>query len=76
MSFGGYFVASVNTAAKNLVSSGVTAVVAACNNDDDVANYSPASAPSVITVGATTIADTKADYSNYGALVDVWAPGM
>jgi len=75
LSLGGGFLSSVNTAAANLVSSGVTTVVAAGNNNADAANYSPASTPSVITVGASTIADAKASYSNFGSLVDVWAPG-
>lgn len=76
LSFGGNYLASVNTAAANLVSSGVTTVVAACNSDTDAANYSPASTPSVITVGAITIDDAKAPYSNYGAALDIWAPGV
>jgi len=75
MSLGGGLTDSVNTAAANLVSSGVTTVVAAGNSFDDAVGYSPASTPSVITVGASTIADAKADYSNYGAVVDIWAPG-
>ena len=75
MSLGGGLVESVNTATAKLVSSGVTTVVAAGNDDDDAANYSPASTPSVITVGASTIADDKAYFSNWGAVVDIWAPG-
>ena len=60
----------------NLVSSGVTAVVPAGNDNTDAYLTYPANQPSVITVGASTIADTKAGYSNYGAVVDIWAPGM
>ena len=75
LSLGGGIVASVNAAAANLVSSGVTTVVAAGNNNADAANYSPASTPSVITVGASTIADGKASFSNWGSVVDIWAPG-
>lgn len=75
LSFGGSFTSSVNNAAANLVSSGITTIVAAGNNGLDAADYSPASTPSVITVGASTIDDAKAFYSNYGAAVDIWAPG-
>ena len=75
MSLAGGYMASINTAAANLVSSGVTAIVAAGNDNQDAGEYSPASTPSVITVGATTIADARASYSNYGAVVDIWAPG-
>ena len=76
ISLGGYAIDAVNAAAANLVSSGVTTVVAAGNSDDDAADYSPASTPSVITVAASTIADAKASFSNWGAPVDIWAPGM
>jgi len=75
LSFGGHYLASINTAAANLISSGVTTVVAAGNTNIDAANVSPASTPSVITVGASTITDAKAFYSNYGAVLGVWAPG-
>ena len=40
-----------------------------------VANYSPARVPEAITVGATTSTDARAGYSNYGARVDLFAPG-
>ena len=75
LSFGGDFSASVNAAAANLVSSGVTTVVSAGNNDVDANLTSPASEPSVITVGASNIVDSKADYSNWGTVIDIWAPG-
>ena len=75
MSLGGNYLAAANAAAAKLVSSGVTTVVAACNYRDNVANYSPASTPSVITAGASTIADAKDYYSNSGAGLDIWAPG-
>jgi len=73
---GGGFISSVNDAAANLVASGVTTAIAAGNSNADAANFSPASTPSVITVGASEIGDNKASYSNYGPLVDIWAPGM
>lgn len=75
LSFGGEYVDSVNSAATNLVLSGVTTVVAANNYNQDVADYSPASCPDVISVGSTTINDAKAPYSNYGASLNIWAPG-
>jgi subtilisin family serine protease len=57
------------------VSSGVTYAIAAGNSNADACNYSPARAPSAITVGATDITDTRAYYSNYGTCVDVFGPG-
>ena len=57
------------------VSKGVTMVVAAGNSNANACNYSPARAPSAITVGATTSADARASYSNYGTCLDLFAPG-
>ena len=57
------------------VSRGVTVVVAAGNDNDDTANYSPSSCPGVITVGANGIAGKRTFYSNYGTLVSLSAPG-
>lgn len=39
-------------------------------------NYSPARAEKAITVGASTIFDERAYFSNYGECVDVFAPGL
>lgn len=75
MSFGGSHMDSLNTAVTNLVSSGVTTVAAAGNSNADAVNYSPGGAPSVITVGASDINDSRASFSNYGPVVDVHAPG-
>lgn len=41
----------------------------------DAANASPASLASAITVGASNTMDNKEVYSNYGSLVDIYAPG-
>ncbi|MBO1437161.1 S8 family serine peptidase [Meiothermus sp. CFH 77666] len=60
----------------NLVTGkGVVVVVAAGNENDDASLYSPASCANVITVGATDFAGARAPYSNYGARIDVMAPG-
>lgn len=50
-------------------------VVAAGNSGADACNYSPARVANAITVGATTSADARASYSNFGSCVDVFAPG-
>jgi len=58
------------------VSEGVVFVVSAGNNAADAATFSPAHAPGVITVGATTRSDRFAsDFSNTGSTVDILAPG-
>lgn len=51
-------------------------VVAAGNENRDALNSSPARATGAITVGATTIADTRASFSNFGSAVDIFAPGQ
>lgn len=75
MSLGGGYSASVNAAAAALVASGVFLGVAAGNSADDAQYYSPASEPSACTVGATDSTDSISYYSNYGSLVDIFAPG-
>lgn len=50
-------------------------VVAAGNDAGPADPFFPASCPSVITVGATGPTGARADYSGYGAYVDVFAPG-
>ena len=42
----------------------------------DVMSFSPARVEQAITVAAMTINDTKASFSNFGAGVDIWAPGL
>ncbi|NPC58959.1 S8 family peptidase [Caenimonas soli] len=75
MSLGGGKSTSVNAAVAGAVAKGVTMVVAAGNSSADACNYSPSSESSALTVGATTSGDVRASYSNYGACVDIFAPG-
>lgn len=75
ISFIAFFSGAMNTAVRNLHDSGVVTVVAAGNSNDDACRYSPASEPSVITVGSTTNTDVRSSFSNYGACVDIFAPG-
>jgi subtilisin family serine protease len=76
MSLGGGYSSSINTAVNNSVASGVVYAVAAGNDNANACNYSPASAGSAITVGATDNTDTRASFSNYGSCVDIFAPGV
>ena len=50
--------------------------MAAGNYNLDASNYSPARVKQALTVAASTIADVKATFSNYGAPVDIWAAGL
>ncbi|KAF2690018.1 elastase-like serine protease [Lentithecium fluviatile CBS 122367] len=76
MSLGGGKNTAVNQAVAAAVTSGVFFAIAAGNSNANAANYSPASEPSACTVGATDSADARASFSNYGALVDIFAPGV
>lgn len=75
MSLGGGASSSMDAAVASLVSSGITVVVAAGNSNVDACTTSPARAASAITVGATSITDTRASYSNYGPCLDLFSPG-
>lgn len=76
MSLGGAYTASVNAAVKAATDAGLTVVVSAGNSNSDSSFYSPASAPSAITVGAVEGTNYRAWFSNYGSLVDIFAPGV
>ncbi|KAH7403226.1 peptidase S8/S53 domain-containing protein [Cadophora sp. MPI-SDFR-AT-0126] len=76
MSLGGGLSSSLNTAVRNTIARGVTVVVAAGNENQNAANVSPASEPLAITVGAIDINDNRASFSNYGSVVDIFAPGV
>ena len=75
MSLGGSYYGPLNTAVTNAVNAGVTFAVAAGNSSADACLYSPSSTPKALTVGATTISDARASYSNFGTCVDLFAPG-
>ena len=75
LSLGGGQSTMVNAAAANLPRKGIFVAVAAGNDGADASAYSPASEPSVCTIGATDIDDSLATYSNIGRGVDMLAPG-
>ncbi|MEW6703565.1 MAG: S8 family peptidase [Pseudomonadota bacterium] len=70
---------SCDTTSQNAINSarsrGTVVVVAAGNSNADAANFSPASCNGVVTVAATNRSGGRAYYSNYGAVVEVAAPG-
>jgi len=84
MSLGGGNSALIVEASEALVDAGVILVVAAGNSNANACGYSPANAPSAITVGATTVEspdgatqeDLRSYFSNWGLCVDLFAPGQ
>lgn len=56
---------------KMLTDVGLATVVAAGNEDEDACTKSPAHVDEALTVGATTVMDTKTMFSNWGSCVQV-----
>ncbi|KAI0516758.1 proteinase T-like protein [Xylaria bambusicola] len=76
MSLGGSSSTAINSAARAMIAANVFLAVAAGNSNTDAASTSPAGESQVCTVGATTSSDARASFSNYGSVVDVFAPGQ
>jgi len=76
MSLGGGASAALDQAVEAAIQAGVTFAVAAGNEDADACNGSPSRLGSAITVGASTDADRRASFSNFGRCVDIFAPGQ
>jgi len=76
LSLGGGAYQAVDDAIENLVAAGVTVAVAAGNSGDNACYYSPARAPSALTVGASDQYDQQPYWSNWGSCVDLYAPGV
>ncbi|MFD3332566.1 S8 family serine peptidase [Streptomyces sp. NPDC058700] len=75
MSLGGGVDSTLDTAVRNSIASGVTYAVAAGNSNANASNYSPARVTEAITVGSTTNTDARSSFSNYGTVLDIFAPG-
>ncbi|KAJ7071284.1 peptidase S8/S53 domain-containing protein [Mycena amicta] len=76
MSLGGGKSDALDRAVNAAVDKGLHFAVAAGNDNRDACNYSPAAAEKAVTVGASTVSDERAYFSNYGKCVDVFAPGL
>ncbi|KAJ6593277.1 peptidase S8/S53 domain-containing protein [Mycena capillaripes] len=76
MSLGGGKSPALDRSVNNAVDAGLHFAVAAGNDNRDACNYSPAAAEKAVTVGASTLADERAYFSNFGECVDVFAPGL
>ncbi len=76
MSLGGGVSQALDDAMNASIASGVTYVVAAGNDNADACSGSPSRVANAITVGASTSADARASFSNFGSCVDIFAPGL
>ncbi|MFJ3611697.1 S8 family peptidase [Streptomyces hydrogenans] len=76
LSLGGGASTTLDNAVKRSIADGVTYAVAAGNSGVNARNSSPARVTEALTVGATGNTDAKASWSNYGAVLDLFAPGV
>ncbi|MCA1188919.1 MULTISPECIES: S8 family peptidase [unclassified Saccharopolyspora] len=76
LSLGGSKDPALNEAATGLVDEGVFLAVAAGNEAQDAENVSPASAEGVFTTAASDETDASAEFTNFGATVEGYAPGV
>ncbi|URM89782.1 S8 family peptidase [Streptomyces sp. MRC013] len=75
MSLGGGIDSTLDQAVRNSIASGVTYALAAGNDNKDASTSSPARVPEGLTVGSTTSTDARSSFSNYGSVLDIFAPG-
>lgn len=75
MSLGGAPSSALDKQVNVLLQAGLTVVISAGNDNKKACDTSPARVAGAITVGASTEYDQRAGFSNYGACIDVFAPG-
>ncbi|KAG9094416.1 subtilisin-like serine protease [Ceratobasidium sp. 370] len=76
MSLGGSASTTIDNAVSAAISGGLHFTIAAGNSNVDAGTTSPARVAAANTIGAIDSANAKASFSNYGPVVDVWAPGV
>jgi subtilisin family serine protease len=75
MSLGGGASTALDNAVRNSIAAGVTYAIAAGNSNRNASTSSPARVAEAITVGASTSTDARSSFSNFGSVVDIFAPG-
>ena len=75
MSLGGSPSSALDEAVRASIAAGVSYAIAAGNANADACATSPSRVTQALTVGASTESDGRASFSNYGACLDVFAPG-
>ncbi|KAG8696030.1 subtilisin-like serine protease [Ceratobasidium sp. 394] len=76
MSLGGFVSDALDDAVGAAIEGGLHFTVAAGNSNVDANTSSPARVKEANTIGAVDSTNTKASFSNYGPVLDVWAPGV
>jgi hypothetical protein len=67
---------SMDNAVRNSLAAGVTYTIAAGNETQNAANNTPARVSEALTVAASDFNDQRAWFSNFGSVVDLFAPGF
>lgn len=75
MSLGGGASTALDQAVRNSIAAGVTYSIAAGNSNANACNSSPSRVGEALTVGASTMSDSRSSFSNFGTCVDLFAPG-
>ncbi|MEU0160272.1 S8 family peptidase [Streptomyces sp. NPDC006261] len=75
MSLGGGADPALDAAVQKAIAAGITFGVAAGNESSDAGQGSPSRVPEAITVASSTEADEQSSFSNFGPVVDIYAPG-
>jgi subtilisin family serine protease len=75
MSLGGGSSFELDHAVEAVIDAGIPVVAAAGNDDDDACFSSPGEVPAALTVAASTKSGNRAEFSNFGDCVDLFAPG-
>ncbi|MGK5630820.1 S8 family peptidase [Streptomyces sp. URMC 123] len=75
LSLGGTADPALDAAVQKAIASGVTFAVAAGNESSDAGERSPSRVKEAITVASSTKNDEQSDFSNFGSVVDLYAPG-
>lgn len=64
----------LNAKVRQALADNIVVVAGAGNNTGNASNYSPASEPTILTVAGSTIGNGVALTSNYGSVIDLYAP--
>ncbi|GIE86040.1 S8 family peptidase [Actinoplanes regularis] len=76
LSLGGGTSSTLDAAVRRSITAGIPYAIAAGNSGANASTTSPARVTEALTVGATSNTDAKASWSNYGSVLDLFAPGV
>ncbi|MEU9097601.1 S8 family serine peptidase [Streptomyces sp. NPDC048361] len=75
LSLGGTADPALDEAVQKAIASGITFAVAAGNESADAGTSSPSRVKEALTVASSTKDDQQSSFSNFGSVVDLYAPG-